>query len=254
MIENPVRLVRELKGAPLSVYFALICVQQRVSQGWLEAMTGYTDKPVARALQQLREIGLVDQTSAGWGLCAGQQIPLPIADVPELDASTAPADETLAGSAQREGGNSDTNGGSRNNSDSIIINTTELINEEINSTNNNNGGSRNNSDLEPKPWPVAANRRVLGACGVVGGKAEELASKNYTPVEIRAMEISLRRTAMRYTPGLLVHVLQGGDRPPLEDVAFLTRRYWYPLMDGEPCPICGACEACDCILEDEHGD
>jgi hypothetical protein len=77
VIENPLRLVRELKGAPLSILFALSIVQQRVTQSWIERTTGYTDKTISKALAYLEEVGMVDQTSAGWMLTGEvKQLPL----------------------------------------------------------------------------------------------------------------------------------------------------------------------------------
>ena len=76
--ENPIRLVRELKGAPLSIYVLLGLVQQRVTQEYLERSTGYTDKPVSQALAYLQEIGLVDHTRSGWQLIKSDQIQLPL--------------------------------------------------------------------------------------------------------------------------------------------------------------------------------
>lgn len=71
-----VRMIRELRGTPLSVVLALQCAHQRVSQAWLERATGYTDKPVSQALAYLAEIGMVDHTLAGWGLAGGRQMVL----------------------------------------------------------------------------------------------------------------------------------------------------------------------------------
>lgn len=48
--DNPIRMVRELKGAPLSIVMVLSLVHQRVTQEFLERATGYTDKPVSQAL------------------------------------------------------------------------------------------------------------------------------------------------------------------------------------------------------------
>jgi hypothetical protein len=79
--DNPIRMVRELKGAPLSIVMVLSMVQQRVSQEYLERSTGYTDKPVSQALAYLQEIGLADHTRSGWQLIKSDrlQLPLPLA-------------------------------------------------------------------------------------------------------------------------------------------------------------------------------
>lgn len=63
------RVVRELKGAPLSIWFVLQIVRQPCKQEYLERKSGYTDKPVSQALQYLKEIGLVVYLPlAGWML------------------------------------------------------------------------------------------------------------------------------------------------------------------------------------------
>jgi hypothetical protein len=76
--ENPIRMVRELKGAPLSIIMVLRMVQQRVTQEYLERATGYTDKPVSQALAYLLEIGLADHTRSGWQLIKSDRIQLPL--------------------------------------------------------------------------------------------------------------------------------------------------------------------------------
>lgn len=79
MMNNPLRTLRELKGAPLSIVLALQMAHQRVSQSWLEQMTGYTDKPVSDALSYLQEVGYADHTSSGWQLTGGAvQLPMPL--------------------------------------------------------------------------------------------------------------------------------------------------------------------------------
>ena len=64
-VENPIRLVRELKGAPISIILVLSFSTVRVTQEWIERATGYTDKPVSQALAYLREIGLIGLLSRG---------------------------------------------------------------------------------------------------------------------------------------------------------------------------------------------
>src|SRR5512139_3800537 len=79
-LENPIRLVRELKGAPISIILVLGFAGQGVTQEWIERATGYTDKPVSQALAYLEEIGLVDHTRAGWMLTGeARQLPLGLA-------------------------------------------------------------------------------------------------------------------------------------------------------------------------------
>jgi hypothetical protein len=167
----------------MSVLFALGCVNCRVSQAWLESVTGYTDKPISRALRFLQEIQLVDQTSAGYGLAAGEQLPL-----------------MFNGSLQLE------SDGGRNNSDSIIINKESLINRE--DLNNNNTGTRNKSDSGLDQDLVQA----LQAAGIYGAVQLELAQQAWLTVDlVQAWEAELIRIkGSNYTPGLLVYTLRQG--------------------------------------------
>jgi hypothetical protein len=84
--ENPIRMVRELKGAPLSIVMVLSLVTQRVTQEFLERATGYTDKPVSQALAYLQEVGLADHTHAGWQLIKENIKQLPLTMQIEEDA------------------------------------------------------------------------------------------------------------------------------------------------------------------------
>ena len=113
-----VRMVRELKGAPLSIVLALgLAGGVAVSNEWLERNTGYSDKPVASALAYLQEHGFVVKVAGGWKLARAQQLPLPIEQVEE----EAGGDDADPGADQAgDGYNSDTIGGSRNYSDSAI--------------------------------------------------------------------------------------------------------------------------------------
>ena len=118
--DNPIRMVRELKGAPLSIIMVLSLVQQRVSQEYLERSTGYTDKPVSQALAYLQEIGLADHTRSGWQLIKSDriQLPLPLALEGEEIEQAEPVPE-----------NKTVNELSRNISDSL------KLEEEVNLTN-----------------------------------------------------------------------------------------------------------------------
>ena len=179
--ENPIRLVRELKGAPLSIYLVLGFVHQRVTQEYLERATGYTDKPVSQGLAYLAEIGMVEHNRSGWALCNGvRQLQLPLGERPprgapleqmepqinNLPRVLAVADEhgsditadpstalpnASAGESENE---TETVPLSRKNSDSLIslITTTNinpLINLDISSSSNLSAEGRKNSDSAP---------------------------------------------------------------------------------------------------------
>ena len=60
-------LVQTLKGAAASILWALLLAGSRLNKGALSMVTGYTDKPVSRALTLLTEMGLVEgKDRAGW--------------------------------------------------------------------------------------------------------------------------------------------------------------------------------------------
>jgi hypothetical protein len=206
-LENPIRMVRELKGAPLSILFALSVVHQRVSQAWLEGVTGYTDKPISSALNYLEEIGLADHTSSGWKLTGkAKQLPLP------LEISTGTAEELPCPNEEQEPvtaeDNSDDSCQGRNYSTPlIIINTDSNDEEEINNNNNNMG--RKNSD--------SGVLEALSRAGIVGKKRLSLSKIATVTVEsVSAWEAALKREKKgRYSPGLLISVLESGEPAPV---------------------------------------
>lgn len=57
---------RELKGAPLSVLMVLKRSSQPQNSECLQDESGYTDKPIKRALKFLQNKGYVDKTKFGW--------------------------------------------------------------------------------------------------------------------------------------------------------------------------------------------
>lgn len=73
-----VRLVRELKGAPLACFMLLLLSDGPASNEWLCRMSGYTDKPIAQALKLLSsdEYKLIRRSRGGWILSQVFQIVL----------------------------------------------------------------------------------------------------------------------------------------------------------------------------------
>lgn len=92
-MELTTTLLRTLKGAPISVYLALILAQQPVSAEWVARTTGYTDKPVLSALKFLEENHLVTRNERyGWQSAAGvQQLPI-MTPARTLDAQAEKSD------------------------------------------------------------------------------------------------------------------------------------------------------------------
>jgi hypothetical protein len=211
-LDNPIRMVRELKGAPLSILFALSVMHQRVSQAWLEGVTGYTDKPISSALSYLEEIGLADHTTSGWKLTGkAKQLPLPMeitAGEEEISPQSRGEEERgESGEEQEQGNNSDKTCQGRNNSTPLIITINDSNNEEEINNNNSNGG-RKNSD--------SGVLDALTRAGIVGKKRVSLAKLAWVTAEsVSAWEAQLKRDKKeRYSPGLLISVLESGDPAP----------------------------------------
>lgn len=76
IFDDPIKLLRQLKGAPLAVLLAMYWTRARVSADWLVTVTGYTDKPVTQALRVLSAYGWITKVQGGWQLSAGVQLPL----------------------------------------------------------------------------------------------------------------------------------------------------------------------------------
>jgi len=74
---NPIRMVRELKGAALPVLVLMFLTPVPVTKKWLEVNAGYSGKTVTNALDYLREHGLVLKNDQGWTLAQDvRQLPL----------------------------------------------------------------------------------------------------------------------------------------------------------------------------------
>lgn len=73
---DPIKLLRQLKGAPLAVLMAMLIVRSRCSADWLVTVTGYTDKPITQALKLLNAYGWIAKVSGGWQVSKGVQLPL----------------------------------------------------------------------------------------------------------------------------------------------------------------------------------
>lgn len=73
---DPIKLLRQLKGAPLAVLLAFSWTRSRLSADYLVTVTGYTDKPVSQALKVLLAYGWIVKVQGGWQIAAGVQLPL----------------------------------------------------------------------------------------------------------------------------------------------------------------------------------
>jgi len=89
-IENPIELVRMLKGAPLSVLFSLMLARRPMGELWLTGVTGYSRTSIWMALKYLVEVGLIQRNDRceAWVLTGeAQQLPLMPGLVEEADGS-----------------------------------------------------------------------------------------------------------------------------------------------------------------------
>lgn len=165
--ENPIRMVRELKGAPLSIMMVLFYVHQRVSLQYLVDQTGYTDKPIRSGLHYLQEAGLVDETSAGWQLVKEnvRQLPLTLQLEDEItadkeeNAPTQKADPIQSDEVQK----------CRNNSGLLNYLNTVVV-EDINNLNTSTSTVLNLSDKSGKIPDLEEIKQVLGAAASLFGR------------------------------------------------------------------------------------
>jgi hypothetical protein len=74
--DDPIKLLRQLKGAPLAVLLAFTWTRARLSADYLSTVTGYTDKPVSQALKLLTAYGWITKVQGGWQISGGVQLPL----------------------------------------------------------------------------------------------------------------------------------------------------------------------------------
>ena len=77
-VDPSIKLVRTLKGAPLSILLILKLIGQPATAEFLERTSGYSDKPVNAALQLLEEYGHITRNGRyAWQICEGaRQLPL----------------------------------------------------------------------------------------------------------------------------------------------------------------------------------
>jgi hypothetical protein len=217
--DNPIRMVRELKGAPLSILMVLSLVHQRVTQEYLERATGYTDKPVSQALAYMQEIGLADHTNVGWQLVEEmvKQLPLPLSLDEEIPTDHQ-NDENVNRSRieEQRADPTDKKNAGRNISDSLT--TTTLSNKDLIDSvvvdSSNNARNRNNSDFE-------GNLEEFKRLGVGKNKRTEALArmKHINPEYIRAHLKGLKK---KDSKGLAIMRMEQGEDAPERSIDDLT--------------------------------
>jgi hypothetical protein len=212
--DSQIRLVRELKGAALSILVLLAYSPVPVTQKWLEIHSGYSDKPVSDALYYLREHGYVFKQSKGWLLNRGtRQLILPT----EAESIQNLADQTdrshLASQEQEsqpvedpQPDNSDQDGQGRKLSDSPSnsINKESFKEDSINTITSD---TRNITDSieEEKEKEVI---RAFDDCGLrVNGRTMPLIPQ-LTGSEVRSAWRELYVQGRQQETGILVTILE----------------------------------------------
>lgn len=203
-VENPHTLLRELKGAPLSVLISLFLAHQSVGTEYLCADTGYSDKPVARALRYLRETGRITQTGRfdGWQLAEGYQLPLGF-DLLENNSSRNYSDSRPTTTAL---------------STLLNLNTSSYDSHVTSSSSNNS--SRNYSDSNIND--------LLQAAGIREPTATRLAALDWATAEYVSAHIA-KAKADGIGIRLLIHRIREHDPIPKVDDSNNYHRY----IEGE---------------------
>jgi len=242
-----VTLLRALKGAPLACLVALGLAGELASQEWIEAVTGYDDKTVAKALKTLAAMGLVSRHNRySWGLSM----------------------------IERQGVD---RSGTRKNSESRAATTTGVLNILIKSSmdmaevaadgrcNENqcleagasSGGGVNGSETDQRIVRPRAERskafreavEALREAGIGEPTRSRLAVlPHVTASYVRAHALLAARDGIR--SGLLIHRLRSGDEAPK-----LNAQGHLPGCKCESCGrlwdvICGECFRYPCECEE----
>lgn len=264
------RLRNELGAARFLVLGALCCSETRLRAVELESTCGLSAKTIAKALEYLLQIGVLDHTPQGWGVLppgrdmARLMIGEPVAAAAQVDervvgkalaAEAAPgvlppaAGRTRvaqpvaqpASGAQKNGKNSSffSSPPTTTDSDFKKIKTLKSSSSSVNRAPRRASAQKTTGDPKPtsKPKPVNAEvYQALRKLGVGEPKRSQLARlPEITTQKVEEWEKLLRkRKGANYNPGLLVHVLESGD----EQLPTVRTRRDYARWEN-PCEKCG---------------
>jgi hypothetical protein len=214
MIEFSPERIHQLKGAQLAVLMLLGNSPEPVTQRWLQCWSGYSEKSVQNALDDLREFGLAVRSQDGW--CA--------ADAMQMPQSTRKISAPIN-----------------------IINNNDL-NKDSDVNNNNNSANRENSNPEPATaqprqavtasetpeeaelWQMLAEigvRRNHRTCAML--RLEHVNEKYLRAKIAEYQEQGLSGTKWA---GLFIRAIESGEPPPP------LQANGHPLKC--PCPACTA--------------
>jgi len=218
MTDFSVRLVKELKGAPLSVWMALVFARGvPVNQNWLARNTGYTDKPIHQALAYLFEHGFVTQVEAGWiiseGNCLLTLAPSRSVEAEELDVEDLemPVEGSEFENIPVDRSNSDGGGHNRNNSDSPISIVNKGFKDSVNKTSNTNNADRKNSDSTGQFSDFPELGKALLDLGIRENARTRRLLGRITPRDVRAVVAKVREDPYHdlNETGLMIAILEG---------------------------------------------
>jgi hypothetical protein len=207
MANFSVRLVKELKGAPLSVLMALLFAGEvPVNLAWLARNTGYTDKPVRQALAYLCEHGFVLRAGRGWKIGGkSAQLLLSASDQAEIAEAEA-ASQGCADPADTPGGR---DGKCRKNSGQPIIIVEDL--KESTDSENTNSERGKNSRISGGFADFPELGQALMDVGIMENARTRGLLGRITPRDVRAMAAKIRDDPFHdlSETGLMVTILEG---------------------------------------------
>ena len=92
--DNPLRLVRQLKGAPLAVLIVCQIVRTVVTRDFLCQQTGYSENIVSNAIGYLCEHQFITRVTGGWMIATAAQLPL-MAALPDGEEVVTPVENAV---------------------------------------------------------------------------------------------------------------------------------------------------------------
>jgi len=226
--------IRALKGAALSIVILGLLDQQPHRAEWFERMSGYTDKPISKALKYLSEISYMLKVPAGWMIATDQQLRLR-----EKSRNNSEKIEKV-GIIPRKSRNNSENLPPSSSSRYINTNNKEILDL---TTTTRDQKSRNNSDFEKK-------LKTCFELGIKNPKASMIAEMD----EITEEEIRQHVEDANGAVGLAIYRIEHGWKPKARKKAkpklCLDCRDYYTPPEGES-PYHLRCPECDERLANE---
>lgn len=200
--------LRELKGIPFTLLFALFIANEPTTQTWLSNALGYQENTIRKYLRYLLLAGYVERVGPQrWRLQRGRlqlpgfelgpapgsasALPTDPQGYPQVEAATHPEAAKFAGFA-----------------------STTTCSKQVKETKS----SRSSSDQKPENIPISPElAAVLQEAGIGRNLWPELSAlPHITPGYVRAQlaRVMAHPDAAKRTTGFLIHVLRCGDPAP----------------------------------------